>query len=137
MRRSKKLTKMSNQQPSRSYFHWADYVVFIATLVISLGIGVFQAFIGDRQKTTKEYLTGNRQLHLVPVTLSMFMSYISAILVLGNAAEIYLYGIQLWLQNIGSIMAYIVAAYIFVPVFYPLKVVSSNQASGSDHFITI
>ena len=47
----------SEETPS---FHWADYVVFTATLVIALGIGVFQAFTGDKQRTTKEYLMGNR-----------------------------------------------------------------------------
>lgn len=118
------ITKMSD---GRSYFHWADYIVFSATLVVSLGVGVFQAFIGDKQRTTKEYLMGNRQLHLIPVALSMFMSYISAILVLGTTAEMHLYGVQLWIQNIGSSFAYIIAAHIFVPLFYPLKIVSSNQ----------
>ena len=41
-------------------FHWADYVVFVATLVIALGIGIVQGFTGDRQRTTSEYLMGNR-----------------------------------------------------------------------------
>ena len=41
-------------------FHWADYVVFAGTLIIALGIGVVQAFTGDKQRTTKEYLMGNR-----------------------------------------------------------------------------
>ena len=41
-------------------FHWFDYVVFTGTLLIALGIGVFQAFTGDKQRTTKEYLMGNR-----------------------------------------------------------------------------
>ena len=43
-------------------FHWLDYVVFVLTIVVSLGIGVYFALSGDRQKTTGEYLTGNRQL---------------------------------------------------------------------------
>ena len=51
---------MSNT-PSKT-FHWADYLLFIATLLISLGIGLYYAFAGDKQRTTKEYLMGNRSL---------------------------------------------------------------------------
>ena len=49
-----------SSDPSSVGFHWADYVVFAATLLIALGIGVVQAFTGDKQRTTKEYLMGNR-----------------------------------------------------------------------------
>ena len=54
------LAPAQRSDPTDVGFHWADYVVFTATLLIALGIGVFQAFTGDRQKTTKEYLMGNR-----------------------------------------------------------------------------
>ena len=49
-----------SDDPTSVGFHWADYVVFAATLLIALGIGVVQAFTGDKQRTTKEYLMGNR-----------------------------------------------------------------------------
>ena len=41
-------------------FEWYDYVIFIATLVVSLGIGLYFSFSGGKQRTTKEYLMGNR-----------------------------------------------------------------------------
>ena len=56
------VTSSSGSDPTDVGFHWADYLVFAATLLIALGIGVFQAFTGDRQKTTKEYLMGNRSV---------------------------------------------------------------------------
>ncbi len=58
-------------------FHIVDYVVFVALLLISLGIGVFQAFTGGKQRTTFEYLMGNRQLKLAPVALSICVTMIS------------------------------------------------------------
>ena len=58
-------------------FQALDYVLFFSMLLISLAIGVFQAFTGGRQKTTAEYLMGNRQLKLAPVALSICVSMIS------------------------------------------------------------
>lgn len=114
----------------KASFHWFDYVVFIGVLLLALGVGVFQAFTGDRQRTTSEYLTGNRQLRLGPVLLSMFMSGISAILVLGNSAEMYIHGAQMWISCFGGAIAYPISAHLFVPVYWPLKITSVFQVSS-------
>jgi len=47
---------------SREGFHWADYVVFVGVLVISIGIGIYQSCTGGKQKTQGEYLMGNRSV---------------------------------------------------------------------------
>jgi Na+/proline symporter len=44
------------------FFHLADYVVFALTVVISIGIGIYYAFAGDKQRTTSEYLVGGRAM---------------------------------------------------------------------------
>ena len=108
-------------------FHWLDYTLFAATLMVSLGIGIYQAFTGGRQKTTKEYLLGNRQLSTIPVSISMFMSYISAILVLGNTAEMYTRGAQFWLSFLGAAIGYTISAFLFVPLLFPLKLTSAYE----------
>ena len=111
-------------------FKWYDYLIFVATLIISLGIGVYSALSGGGQKTTKEYLMANRSLGTLPVALSMFMSYVSAILVLGNTAEMYQYGVQQWLAMFGSGIAFFLSGLIFVPLFFPLKVTSSFEVGN-------
>ena len=112
-----------------SGFEWYDYLLFAATLAVSLGIGLYYGFVGGKQKTTKEYLMGNRSLGVIPVALSMFMSYISAILVLGNTAEMYQHGTQQFLASIGSSFAYASTALLLVPLFYPLNITSSFEVS--------
>ena len=62
---------------SENSFHWFDYVVFSVTLLVSVGIGVFQACTGGKQKSTKEYLLGNKQMKVLPVAMSMLMSGLS------------------------------------------------------------
>ena len=75
-------------------FHWADFVVFIATLAISLGIGIYFACAGGGQKSTGEYLMGSRSLKIVPVALSLLVSFVSASGILGSPAEMYAHGTQ-------------------------------------------
>ena len=110
-------------------FMWYDYLIFILTLLIALGIGVWSALAGDKQRSTSSYLMGNRSFKPFPVAVSMFMSDISAIMVLGTTAEIYLHGIQIWFQTVGSAMAFFLSGLIFVRLFFPLNLTSSFEVS--------
>ena len=112
-------------------FRWPDYVILVTAVLVALGIGVYQAFSGGRQRTTSEYLTGNRRLRLLPVLLSIFMSNTSAILVLGNTAEMYLYGTQMWIVSWGVALSTLISSYLFVPLIYPLKITSVITVSLS------
>ena len=93
--------------------HFVDVIVFILVLCFSVGIGtlksaifslniflslitfyhlnagLYHAFTGGKQKTLSEYYTGNRKLRTLPVALSILVSFVSAILVLGTPAEMY------------------------------------------------
>ena len=77
-----KRLNLATSKPFSIYFRY-DYVLFTLTLVVALGIGVYSALAGDRNRSTNSYLMGNRALGTIPVAFSMFMSYISAIMVLG------------------------------------------------------
>lgn len=104
------------------FIDWALFAVF---MVISLGIGVYYACTGGNQKTTQEFLLGNRQLKVIPTTLSLLMTYLSAIVILGNTAEMFKYGIRyLFWKMIGFPVAIALSATIFVPFMFPLKYTS-------------
>ena len=45
---------------SGSPLHWLDYIIFAVLLGSSLVIGIIPRFTGSRQKSTKDYLLGNR-----------------------------------------------------------------------------
>ena len=57
--------------------------------------------------------------------MSIFMSFISAILILGNTAEMYMFGIQYYISLLGSIFSYLYIASVLVPLFYELKLTST------------
>jgi Na+/proline symporter len=108
-------------------FSVADYVVFILTIVVSLGIGIYYALSGGRQRTTSEYLVGNRKMAVLPVAISLMVSFESSIMMLGTPAEIYRYGIQWIWANLGFFCANLLAIKIMVPLIHPLKITSANE----------
>ncbi len=69
-----------------SRFHWVDYLLFAAVLLLSMGIGVWAAFTGGGQKTTKQYLMANHNLRLFPVRVTH--SNTSTIWLSDNQAEV-------------------------------------------------
>jgi sodium-coupled monocarboxylate transporter 8/12 len=101
-----------------------DYVVFAAVLAISAGIGVWFGCTGGKQKTTREFLMADRQMNVVPVALSMLASFMSAITLLGTPSEIYVYGTEYWIIWIGYALLIPLAAHVFVPIFFRLKLTS-------------
>ncbi|XP_077555201.1 putative sodium-dependent multivitamin transporter [Haemaphysalis longicornis] len=102
----------------------ADYAVFGVTLVVSALIGIYYRFTGDRQRTSREYLVANKSMSLVPVAFSLMASFMSAVTLLGVPSENYYYGTQFVVINISYIFATPIAAYLFLPVFYNLEIVS-------------
>ncbi|CAG5122153.1 unnamed protein product, partial [Candidula unifasciata] len=73
----------------KNEFGVLDYILFVAMLVVSAAIGVYFATKGGKQRTQGEYLLANRSMSILPVAISILVSFISAILILGTPAEIY------------------------------------------------
>ena len=109
--------------------HTADYAVMGGFLVISLGIGVYYGLF-KKQRTTEEYLMGNRQMQILPVALSMLVTYQSAISVIGIPAEIYLYHSMQCYVWMGITAMIVVQCYVIVPLIYPLHLTSAYEYLG-------
>ncbi|XP_021348892.1 sodium-coupled monocarboxylate transporter 1-like [Mizuhopecten yessoensis] len=105
-------------------FHVADYVIFAGMIAFSIGIGVYSACSGGGQKTTLEYLVGNRRLKMLPVAVSLVVSFESSILVLGFPAEAYIHGGDLLWTSVGLMVAMVVSSRVTAPLFHPLKLTS-------------
>lgn len=70
-------------------FLLADYCIFGATIIVSLGIGIYYALSGGKQRTTSEYFVGNRKMGILPVATSLLVSFESSIMMLGTPAEVH------------------------------------------------
>jgi len=101
-----------------------DYVVFAIILAIASAIGLFYGCTGNKQSSTSEFLMAGRSMSVLPVTLSLLASFMSAITLLGTPAEMVDYGTQYWIISVSYIFVLLLAAYVFIPVFYQLQLTS-------------
>ena len=112
-----------------------DYAVFIVLLALSSLIGVFFAWRSRNATNSDEFFTGGRKLSLFPVTMSLVASFLSTTTLLGVPAEVYQIGTQYSLYCISMVVAIVLAAEVFMPVFYRLNITSVNEVRNSFFFV--
>ena len=110
-------------------FSILDYVVFIGLLAVSTLIGVFFAWRGRNAKDSDHFFTGGRKLAVFPVTLSLIASFMSTNTLLGVPAEVFQVGTQFMMQIISITIVILLAAELFMPVFYRLNITSVNEVT--------
>lgn len=101
-------------------FGTTDYVMFGLTLVISSCIGIVYAILDRKKNTTKEFLLGGQSMHPIPVAFSLTVTFMSAMTLLGNPAEIYNYHTMWWWLIVGMAIAMWWVGNTFLPFFYNL-----------------
>ncbi|KAI7689160.1 Sodium-coupled monocarboxylate transporter 2, partial [Sarcoptes scabiei] len=106
-------------------FSLLDYAVFVGLLIASSFIGIFFAY--RSRASASHFLTGNRKLTIFPVTLSLVASFMSTNTLLGVPAEVFQVGTQYVLQSCSITLIIFIAANVFLPVYYDLKIVSVNE----------
>ena len=108
-------------------FSILDYLVLVFLLVMSSLIGVYFWLTSRNNSSNEEFLTGNRQLGLLPVTMSLVASFMSTSTLLGLPAEVFQVGTQFSVQIFSITVAVIVAAEVFMPIYYKLELLSVNE----------
>lgn len=111
------------------HFTTVDYAIFVLLLVASAGIGLFYAFSGGRQSTTREFLLADRSMSCLPVSLSLLATFQSAVAILGAPAEVYAHGTQYWFLGCSYFIGLLIPAHVFIPVFYRLRLSSAYQVA--------
>ncbi|XP_053723681.1 sodium-coupled monocarboxylate transporter 1 [Synchiropus splendidus] len=112
--------------PVATFSVW-DYVVFAGTILVSAGIGLFQAIRGRKETSSAEFLLGGRQMTAIPVAMSLTASFMSGITVIGTPAEAYNFGSAFWLFGFAYAIMSTVTAEVFVPFFYRQGITSAYE----------
>lgn len=110
-------------------FHWLDYLIFVLILLISATIGIYYAWKDKRKQNTSEFLLGGRNMSLLPVTLSLMVSFLSAILVLGVPTETFYNGTMYWMISFSNLLTFPFAVHGILPVFHNLEITSAYEVS--------
>ncbi|KAK8765306.1 hypothetical protein V5799_032085 [Amblyomma americanum] len=108
-------------------FTAVDYVVLAGFLAMSTGIGMFIAWRDRGKKSNKQFLTANKELGWLPVAMSMMASFLSSTSFLGLSSEVFVRGSTLWSGTIATSLAILMAAFIFMPMYYKMDITSINE----------
>jgi len=121
-------SKTVGMDPSdQKHFTAADYVIFALLLAASIGIGLYHALSGGRQRTTQEFLLADRSMSCLPISLSLLASFQSAVAIIGVPAEVYAHGTQYWFIGCAYFLGLLIPAHVFIPVLYRLHLSSAYQ----------
>lgn len=115
----------------KGYFSLYDYFIVCGMLVISLGIGAFYGFYhkSSLEKSSSDFLLGTG-MTVLPVTLSLTTSFITAIELLGNPSEIFYQGTQFVLIVVPMLLVIPVAVIVFYPIYFKLELTSCYEYLG-------
>ncbi|KAH9370776.1 hypothetical protein HPB48_014728 [Haemaphysalis longicornis] len=110
--------------------HVAEYVVFGVLMVANVMVGLyFSISRRAREAGASEAFLGGRSLGVVPLSLSVLASLVTAIGLVGFTAHFYRYGLHLlW----ASFTVFVLVPFIgraVVPVIYRLRVTSVFEVS--------
>ncbi|XP_046371526.2 sodium-coupled monocarboxylate transporter 1-like [Haliotis rufescens] len=104
-----------------------DYVVICGLLSVSVGIGLYYAIRGRKRGTREDYLLGGRRLHVLPVTMSLFVSYTSSASMIGLPAETFTYGFVYAMFAAGLAASMTIFMLTLVPMMHNLKITSMYE----------
>ncbi|KAL8588987.1 hypothetical protein ACOMHN_065769 [Nucella lapillus] len=103
-------------------FGVVDYVLFSLVFGICGLIGVYYAFKDRNQNSTANFMLAGKSMWVMPVALSLSVTFLSALSLLGNPVEVYSFNTMFCWLVVSIFLAVAAAAHIFVPFFYRLKI---------------
>lgn len=119
-------------------FGVVDYVVFSVILLLSVLIGIWYGCgPGGKQNTTAEYLLGDRQMKSWPIAISLLVSFLSAISLLGLPGEIYTYGTQFYVVILSYVLVCAATSTVYIPMFRRIRITSVNEVRKYAGFVAI
>ena len=116
-------------------FVMIDYMIFIITVLISAGIGAFYAILDRKRVNNTDYHLGGKNMSVFPVAMSLMVTFMSALTLLGNPAEIYNYNTMFMWIIVALSFAIFGATHIFIPFFFKLQVTSTIEVSYAPNFM--
>ena len=104
---------------------WPDWTIMVVYILLMLSIGWY---FSKRQKTSEDYLVGNRRINSFVSGISLFASFFSTISYLALTGEVIKHGPLLIIIMIVSFpIIYLLTGYFLIPFFMRLPITSAYQ----------
>ncbi|KAK7111789.1 hypothetical protein V1264_011365 [Littorina saxatilis] len=103
-------------------FGVVDYVMFSLVLLLSAVIGMYFAYKDRKQVTTNAFMLAGKSMHVIPVAMSLAVTFMSALTLLGNPVEVYNFNTMFWWLALSMLIAVAASAHVFAPFFFRLRV---------------
>jgi SSS family solute:Na+ symporter len=100
---------------SGSSLTWQDYSVLLVLLALLIFVGIY---FGREEKSTDDFFLGGRKIPWWAACLSFVATEISAVTLIAVPAVAYMENWEYAQFFIGSFLARIVIAFLFIPAFY-------------------
>ena len=100
---------------SGSSLTWQDYSVLLLLLMLLIFVGIY---FGREEKSTDDFFLGGRKIPWWAACLSFVATEISAVTLIAVPAVAYMENWEYAQFFIGSFLARIVIAFLFIPAFY-------------------
>jgi SSS family transporter len=94
---------------------WQDYSVLLLLLVLMIFVGIY---FGREEKSTADFFLGGRKIPWWAACLSFVATEISAVTLISVPAVAYMENWEYAQFFIGSFLARVVIAFLFIPAFY-------------------
>jgi SSS family transporter len=104
-----------------------DWAVFAGYFAFLVGTGVLLA---RQPGDARDYFVGHRQMPSWAVAISVLASALSVATYLGAPEDAFGGDLTYLLANLGTLLAVVIVAYAFIPVFYRHEVVTVYQLLG-------
>ena len=111
----------------KNKFHWIDYVVCFASMVISLLVGIYSAWKDRKNSSMEEYVLGNRQMKPLLIGISLLASNAHASMILLGPLEVYMFGIVQIFNFFGQLICFLLVAIFYLPALHKLQLTSAYQ----------
>lgn len=108
-------------------FHWADYLIFVLSLGIATGIGIFYTWRNKKNQTTSNLLLGDRKMGLVPVTMSLMATSVSGGMIMGVPSEVFFNGTMFLYIVSTNVLSLPFVIHFIIPVYHQLQITSAYE----------
>ncbi|XP_077539075.1 sodium-coupled monocarboxylate transporter 2-like isoform X2 [Haemaphysalis longicornis] len=108
-----------------------EHVVFGTLVALNLALGLYFSLRRKARSadTAAEVFLGGRALRAIPLAASVVASLFSSMGLVGMAGHFYAYGFHLMWNGLTTLFMAPIAAHLFLPVFYDLRITSVFEQS--------